>query len=311
MKAADSEVNPAVETLFGAEALGRLRRRAEQAAASGQETFAVPEAALVVERVAAMAPPGPLRTEAETWLATGQGYHALVRLAARAVAAFSGETAEAEAVYVPKAADELEPMLRLWPSVLALPTTIALTPLDLLALRAFPVHPLGLVTEATWADGRLCTPAEYFFHDLDHARFKVREDLRVEGVEIPDAYQNGSTVDARTGRHRVILPEAAGRAGTALWERAEPRRALVGRLLARAAGLGGALAAAAELLLFEIVCEKSHPLEAAVLASELATDAHVAKIRRKHASGFYGVRAPAAATLAALDEARQVLGEAL
>ena len=104
-----------------------------------------------------------------------------------------------EAVYVPKAAAELEPMLRLWPSVLAVPTALAFAPLDLVALRAFPVHPLGVMGEVAWADGRPCSPAEYFFHDLDHARYKVREDLRVEGVEIPDAYQDGTTVDAAHG----------------------------------------------------------------------------------------------------------------
>jgi hypothetical protein len=302
---------PAVEVVFGDEALGRLRGRAERAAAAGQDTFAIPEAAPVAERVAALAPPGALRTEAEGWLGAGASYHALVRLAARAVAVFSGDAPAAEAVYVTKAAGELEPMLRLWPSVLAVPTTLAFAPLDLVALRAFPVHPLGVVSEAVWADGRLCSPAEYFFHDLDHARFKVREDLLAVGVEIPDAYQEGVTVDPRTGRHRVILPAAEGRIGATLWQRAGARRELARDLLAVVTGLAGARAAAAELLLFEMIYEKSHALEAAVLARELATDAHVAKIRRKHASGFYGTDAPAPATIAALDQARQALEAAL
>jgi hypothetical protein len=304
-------MTPDVEAAFGAESLGRLRRRAEQAAAAEEDTFAIPEAAPVAERLAALMPPGPLRTEAERWLMAGASYHTLVRLAAQAVASFSGNVPPAEAVYVPKAAGELEPMLRLWPSVLAVPTTLAFAPLDLVALRAFPVHPLGVVSEAAWADGRLCSPAEYFFHDLDHARFKVREDLMVEGIEIPDAYQDGTTLDARTGKHRTILPVAAGRIGATLWERAEPRRALAQALLAIATGLGGPRASAAELLLFEMIYEKSHPLDAAVLARELATDAHVAKIRHKQASGFYGAEAPTAATIAALDEARCALRGAL
>ncbi|MFL5349696.1 MAG: hypothetical protein ACJ8AT_33280, partial [Hyalangium sp.] len=118
-----------MERAFGAETLGRLRRRAEQASAAGQDTFAVPEAAPVLERVALLSPPGPLRTEAQAWPGAGAGYHRLVRLAARAVAAFSGPGPPGEAVYGPKASGELEPMLRLWPWVLAMPTTIALTPL--------------------------------------------------------------------------------------------------------------------------------------------------------------------------------------
>jgi hypothetical protein len=304
-------MTPEAEAAFGAEALWRLRRRAEQAAAAGQETFAIPEGAAVAERVAAMAPAGPLRAEAEAWLAAGASYHGLVRLAARAVAAFGGGALADPAVYVPKAAGELEPMLRLWPSVLAVPTTITFAPLDLVALRAFPVHPLGLTGAAAWADGRLCSPAEFFFHDLDHARFKVREDLRVEGVEIPDAYRDGTTLDPSTGQHRVILPAAAGRIGATLWDRVEPRRALARWLLATAAGFGGARAAAAELLLFEMIYEKSHALEAAVLARELGTDAHVVKIRRKQATGFYGVHGPAPATMAALHEARNALMSAL
>jgi hypothetical protein len=302
---------PAEDGPFAAESLGRLRRRAEQAAAAGEGTFPIPEAAPVAEFVAAMAPPGPLRTEAERWLGAGAGYHALVRLAARAVTGLGGDEAAGAAEYVPKAAGELQPILRLWPAVLVVPATVAFTPRDLVRLRAYPVHPVGLVSEPTWADGRVCSPAEYFFHDLDHARFKVREDLRVEGVEIPDAYQAGTTADARTGRHRIILPAAEGRIGSTLWDRAGPRRELAARLLSCASGLGGARTAAANLLLFEIIHEKSHPLDPAVLARELASEAHVAKIRRKQASGFYGERGPGVATMAALDEARSKLEEIL
>jgi len=296
---------------FEAEALGRLRLRAEQAAACGQSTFAIPEAAAVAERLAALTPPGALRAEAKGWLMAGAHYHALVRLAARVLTTLGDDSGVEQAVYVPKAGGELEPMLALWPAVLAVPTTKAFTPLELVALRAFPVHPLGVVTEPTWADGRPCSPAEYFFHDLDHARFKVREDLLVEGIEIPDAYQGGTTLDPRTNQHRVILPAAAGRIGAKLWERAAPRQRLGRELLEAATRLGGARAAAAELLLFEVIYEKSHPLEATVLARELAKEGHLAKIRHKHASGFYGAQAPDAATLAALDEARGALVGAL
>ena len=301
----------AVGDPFEPDSLLPLRRRAESAAAAGEPTFSIPEAAPVAERLAAMAPPGTLRAEAERWHADGASYHSLVRLAARSVTRLGGDGVAGEAAYVPKAAGELEPMLRLWPSVLALPTMRVFAPLDLVALRAFPVHPLGLVTEPTWADGRVCSPAEYFFHDLDHARFKIREDLLVEGIEIPDAYHGGTTMDARTGQHRIILPAAEGRIGSTLWDRVQPRRELANRLLAFAANLDGPRARAAEVLLFEIIYEKSHPLEARALARELASDAHVLKIRRKRADGFYGELVPDQATMAALDEVRFAMKEIL
>jgi hypothetical protein len=293
--------------LFEAEPLARLRRRAERASAAGKGTFAIPELAPVAEFVAGMVPPGLRRTEAELWLEAGASYHALVRLVGRAMMGLDDAEATGSAVYLPKAAGELEPILRLWPAVLAVPALIAFKPRDLVRLRAFPVHPLGLVSEAAWADGDLCSPAEFFFHDLDHARFKIREDLRVEGIEIPDAYQGGTTVDVHTGQHRIILTAAQGRIGSALWNRVEARRELADRLLARAASLGGPRAAAANLLLFEMLHEKSLPLDASVLVRELASEVHMAKIRRKHASGFYGEHAPRAMTLAALDEARSAL----
>jgi hypothetical protein len=299
------------EDLFSPETLGRWRRRAEQAATAGEATFAIPEAAPVAEFVAGMVEPGPLRVEANRWLGTGASYHALVRLAARAVRSLGNGGAPGPTIYVPKAAGELEPMLSLWPDVLAVPTPTSFRSLDLVALRAFPVHPLGLVSEPTWADGRPCSPAEYFFHDVDHARFKIREDLRVEGIEVPDAYREGTTFDARIGEHRTILPAAEGRIGSTLWDRVEARWELARRLLAFAGSLEGPRAAAADLLLFEIICEKSHPLEAPILARELTSDTHVVKIQRKRASGFYGEKVPPAATMTALDEVRLAIKDLL
>jgi hypothetical protein len=286
-----------------------LGRRAARASAQGAPTFAIPEAAAAAAHVAATARTEALRREAERWLADGASYHALVRLAARAVLELEGDGSGAD--FVPKAIGELEPLLRLWPSVLAIPTTTTFGPLDMVALRAFPVHPLGLVVQPTWADGRPCSPAEYFFHDVDHARFKIREDLRVENVELPDAYRDGSTLDPQTGQHRTILAAAEGRIGTRLWDRVEARRALAQRLLTFAASLGGARARAAEELLFEVIYEKSHPLDRAALDRELSSDEHVVKIRRKRASGFFGDHAPDDATMAALDEARLALRELL
>lgn len=183
--------------------------------------------------------------------------------------------------------------------------------MDLVALRAFPVHPLGLVEHASWADGRLCSPAEYFFHDLDHARFKIREDLAVEGIALPDAYENGSTWDAAKQRHRLILPAAAGKIGSQLWERVRERRDLAARLLDASAALPDPQVGAARLLLFEIIYEKSHPLDRTTLARELASEAHMNKIARKLESGFYGADLPDAETMDALEAARAHLQAAL
>lgn len=287
--------------MFEPDSLASLWRRAERAAALGESTFAIPEAAEVAAFAASRCT-GSLRAEAERWVDEGAGYHALVRLAARVVLALPSDETPGSAVYVPKARAELEPLLELWPHVLALPTLCAFTPGELVALRAYPVHPLGLVATATWADGRSCSPAEYFFHDLDHARFKIREDLRFEGVELPDAYCNGTTLDPETGQHRSILPAARGKVGSSLWQRATARRAFAERLTAWILTLEPPAAEAAELLLFEILYEKSHALEPAVLERELSSDAHLVKIRRKLTTGFYGQSPPDAPTMARLDE---------
>ncbi|MCB1058515.1 MAG: hypothetical protein KDD11_23675 [Acidobacteria bacterium] len=225
--------------------------------------------------------------------------------------ALSDDGEAGSAVYVPKAAGEVEPLLRLWPAALAVPTPMAFEAVDLVELRAFPVHPLGLVAEPSWADGGVRSPAEFFFHDLDHARFKIREDLRVEGIEIPDAYRLGTTLDAETGQHRTILSAAESRVGSLLWGRVESRRELCARLLAFSASLAEPLRTATELLLFEILCEKSLPLDEDVLVHELRSGAHVIKARRKQASGFYGDYASGPAVMAALEEACGVLGESL
>src|SRR5262245_38768376 len=192
----------------------------------------------------------------------GEMYHQeRVKSAARRVLEDQARRPPAELVYVPKASLELEPLLALFPDVLAVPTTAKLSAREMIELRAFPVHPLGLVEDATWGDGRLLSPADYFFHDVDHARFKIREDLLALGIAIPDAYQDGTTIDPRTGQHRTILPAAIGRIGLVLWERSGERLVLAQRLLSRAASLEGpGRAGAAELLLFEIIHEKSFPL---------------------------------------------------
>ena len=74
-----------------------------------------------------------------------------------------------------------------------------------------PVTAYSELTQTEWADGRPCSPAEFFFHDVDHARFKLREDLAARGVTIPDAYVNGTTLDPATGRRLNACRRVRGR----------------------------------------------------------------------------------------------------
>ena len=284
----------------------RLLARASAAAAAGERTFAVPEAAPVAMWIVAHVADPDVRAEAAAWHARGASYHDLVRLAARAALAL--DRGDFTPVYRPKAAAELEPMLALWPHVLALPTTVPLSLADMIGLRALPVHPLGLVAWPTWADGSLLSPSEYLFHDLDHARFKLREDCLAWGVDVPDAYVDGSTLDARSGRHRSLLPVVVDRMGAwpandvpAQWSRAR-------RLLARVrAARDRATARAAELLLFEVVHEKGLPLARPALAHAFASDAHIVKLWRKHGADFFGVDDPGGEVMNALPAARAML----
>lgn len=255
-------------------------------------------------RVTGCVPVGPLWVPA-VWRHDARAYRQLVRSVADWVLR---QPASGEAVYVPKVRAELEPLLELWPHVLALPTSAALSIDDLIRARAYPVHPLGVVLQDTWADGRWCSPAEYFHHDLDHARYKLREDLLTLGLALPDPYVDGSTLDAATGTHRLMLPAARGQVGPALWAAAPMRAALAQRLLgAIAAEPRRDLAEAARWLLFELVHEKSLPLQPAVLQQALATPVHEDKLRAKCEAGFYAADAPAPAVVALLGAARRWL----
>lgn len=286
--------------------------RARLAAASGAATFALPEAAPAVELIAERVSDPAVADQVRGWLAADMPYHALLRLCARLVGALDATCPPFEPVYGPKAGAELEPMLALWPDVLVFPTSTRLRPEDLICLRAFPFHPLGLVADTVWADGAPAAPSEYFFHDLDHARFKVREDLRVLGIQIPDAYQDGTTLVPGTDRHRTVLTWAArDRAGPRLWERGPARLALGRSLLGQIDALPDrAVARAARLLMFEIVHEKSFPLEWSTLATQLegsAGAAHLEKICRKQAAGFFGDDTPGDTVIAALPAGRLAL----
>jgi hypothetical protein len=239
------------------------------------------------------------------WFHDGERYRRIVRLVAEHVLALP---TSGVAIYVPKAYDELEPLLELWPHVLVVPTSASLSIDDLIVGRAWPVHPLGVVERATWADGRMSSPAEFFFHDVDHARFKVREDLLARGIAIPDAYAAGTTFDAARGEHRCFLGAAQPHVSMVGWLQASERVQRVRRWFdAIAAEARRELATAARWLLFELVHEKSLPIDGGVLADALATPAHVEKLRAKHATGFYARGAPSAAAIAMLPAARDWL----
>jgi hypothetical protein len=294
--------------VFRIGSLVTLGRRAIDAAAAGAETFAVPEFEFVVAAIASDRRAEATSVAARRWTAEGASYHELVRLCARYVMELDKVVPVCEPVYVPKVRDELEPLLALWPHVLALPTVENLTARDFLRLRAFPIHPLGVTGASVWADGRQVSPAEFFFHDVDHARFKVREDLLAMGVEIPDAYQGGTTFDSVTGRHRAILPEALDKIGSKLWSMVEERRRLIENTLADIDALPDrSLADAAEWLLFQIVHEKSFPLDVPTLRRELATSRHVELLQTKVAKGFYEKNTPAHDVMCRLNEAREWL----
>lgn len=235
------------------------------------------------------------------WFRDAACYRRVLTLVADHVLA---QPRDGEAVYLPKAAAEFDLLLALWPHVLALPTTAALSIDELILARAWPVHPLGIVAEASWADGRARCPAEFFCHDLDHARFKVREDLLARGVPIADPYRDGSTFDCERGAHRTVLDLAAPFVDGDGWRRGARREARARAWLAAiAAEPRRSLADAARWLLFELVHEKSLPLEPAVLGPALASRAHVDKLLRKCALGFFGGRGPSPAAVVDLESA--------
>jgi hypothetical protein len=301
-----------VKAVFSTELLITFGRRAAAAVAAGAKTFSIPEFEPVAAAIASDRRVERTSDAAQHWSADGSSYHDRVRLCASYVMELEAFVSALEPVYVPKVRDELEPLLALWPHVLALPTIARLSARDLLQLRAFPIHPLGVTDKIVWADGRQVSPAEFFFHDVDHARYKVREDLLAMGVHILDAYQDGTTFDPIAGRHRSILPEAFGKVGPSLWPLAADRCSLVEDLFNRMDALPNrSLANAVEWLLFQILHEKSFPLHVPTLRRELATPHHVKLFQTKVDNGFYEKNTPSTDILAQLNTARDWLIEVL
>ncbi|MCB9876568.1 MAG: hypothetical protein H6835_03110 [Planctomycetes bacterium] len=238
------------------------------------------------------------------WLHDGDGYRRFVRLLA--THAPTGD----DATYAAKVEGELEPLLAMWPDVILLPTARRLTTDELMRLRPWPVHPLGVTATPRHADGAARSPAEFWWHDVDHARFKVREDLLLEGHHVPDPYRDGDTWDAATGRHRAVMHDALPHVSASGWRRARARSAALDGWLQRAAGLADReLAAAVRWLLFELLHEKSLPVHASSLQSALAGGTHTDKLRRKCHNGFFADHGPCPAVVVRLDAARAWLCE--
>jgi hypothetical protein len=288
--------------------------RARLAASRGELTFAVPELAAVANTIATDRRAGTVGASAARWLQTGASYHELVRLSAAYALQLESLQPSERDVYVSKTSGELEPLLALWPHWIALPTVEPLTMQALIAMRAFPVHPLGVVTQPTWADGRRCSPGEFFFHDLDHARFKIREDLLANGVPLEDAYIDGNTFDDTLGRHRVILSRVRECLRFSIVDASEARSRLATEILAAIDALADRVLAESGLLLaFEVIHEKSFPLDRAVLQRELGDDTHrhTRKLQRKSEQGFFGEHRPAPEVSARWEDARRWLLEVL
>lgn len=196
-------------------------------------------------------------------------------------------------VFSPKVRGELEGLLTLFPHVIAFPTFAPLGRRTLVRLRFLQAHPLGLVLAPRFLDGARRSPLEVFLHDLDHARYKVREDLLRAGVHVPDPYRaprGGGPADTLedpvSGRHRTVLSQVDPREAALLAP--ESGDLEDDRLEAILAAWRPELRAATGLLRFELHHEKSLPCDPARIAREAANPVHVAKLRAKLASGFLG-----------------------
>lgn len=314
-----------------------LHRRATEAARRRERTFLFPELAPTVERLerelrrlrSNFPEVQPEETEhllslearARELRERGTPYHGLLRLTVdwleiveRRVRAGHSGLAH---VFAPRCREELEYLLHLWPDVLAFPTFSELTVRYFRRTRPVPLHALGLIAAPRYADGQWCSPADFFFHDVDHVRFLVREDLLALGVDTPDPYRSSDayapapTFDPWRGRHRTVLDRAVGRVDCISEPaRVEARWTLARRVDARLEHLRAAdplLGEAAGMLLFELVHEKGFPLEARVLREQLALSSHASKLAAKLGADFYGPGAVAEGVPARLEQAREWL----
>jgi hypothetical protein len=196
-------------------------------------------------------------------------------------------------VFGPKVRGEFEALLGLFPHVLAVPTFARLDRRTLVRLRGLPVHPLGLFLGPQALDGARRSPLEAFLHDLDHARYKLREDLARRDIQVLDPYQQrpgcdlaDTLEDPARGRHRTVLDHVDPREAARLGDALEPNQET--RIEAALGTWRPELQAAAQLLRFELHHEKSLPLDLATVAREARNPVHLAKLQAKLASGFLG-----------------------
>ncbi len=260
----------------------------------------VAELVPVLEQIAQACP--ALRADAVALATAGAPYAETIRCAHAFAAVVDDELRRQQnlpaPIYGPKVEGELEPLLALFPDVVVFPTFVMRAPGFFVTTRAAPIHPLGLIEAPLYSDGAVLSPLEYFWHDVDHARFMVREELRSRGLEVADAYQAPpgggaptTLIDAGRNVHRTILPSLDGDAvAVALNDerRIDERAALTRALRDQMATLVPAHADAVELLLFELVHEKGFPLDAQVLRAQCADRRHVDKLTHKLTTGFYG-----------------------
>ena len=253
----------------------RLLARAAGAAAAGERTFAVPEAAPVAAWIVARVADPDVRAEAAAWRARGARYHE-----SRAPGGARGAGARPR---------------RLHPRVSPQGGRRARTDARAVATRPGRAHDGAAVTGGHRSGCARCPSTRWgwwrsrpgrtaascprrsicFTTSTTPASSCARTAWRA-GADVSDAYVDGSTLDARSGRHRSILPAVVDRMGARPADDVPAQWLRMQRLLTRVrSARDRATARAAELLLFEVVHEKGLPAARPALA-------HALRGRRPH-----------------------------
>ncbi len=312
----------------------RIIQRAHQELRSGKATFSLPEILPTMEFIAtdltsmeASSPNMRLRisqalAKSQDVISNGVPYRNALEVTADFIEIIDSITRsmhpELVSNFVPKVREEFAHLLRLAPAVIVFPSFSPLSAGFFLRTRGTPLFALGLVKSPFYADGNLLSPAEYFYHDVDHIRFMIREDLIFLGVNVPDAYRMmdpdtpSSTFNALTGKHNIILDYVHnGDFKNLLYGPVEKRTGLAAKLLNGIDAIkdqNPTLAKSAELLLFEIMHEKGYPWELTVLSKQLRDQVHIQKLKYKVDSNFFGPSWPISQeTVANLPEAAKWL----
>lgn len=296
----------------------KISERAQAELKAGKTTFSLPEIAptiefikhdlreIVLSRLRFEDEARSLIEKAEFVLNNGFPYVDALKLSAQYIELLDklARIAYPELVenFVPKVKEEFEHLLRLAPAVIVFPTFTPLNPKFFLRTRGVPVFALGLTRNPIYADGNILSPAEFFYHDVDHIRFMIREELIFSGVPVPDAYQMmdpdtpPTTFNKLTGKHRIILDYVRNNYFDNLfYQPVEKRTKLAMDILDSAESLNDSdlgLATSIEWLLYEILHEKGYPWEKSVLVKQLSKDTHIDKLRYKIKTNFFGPEWP-------------------